>query len=316
MAAKGLSLDEKQLAARLAVVEPAIAREVLRDLLEDEISPVIAVSRLLLALGGVAEAEEVVATAARRWGRPLDSHLREAARLLHDHRQGCERVAAMLREHPDPARMSGPPEEIVATFRRFFDRSVLQNEEASVAAYSLGDPGLLQHMTEEVSDQLAAWGLLGPTRRTLEIGCGIGRMQAAIAHRVAEAHGVDISPQMIAAARRRCAGLANVHFTLVSGRDLAELADERFELVYAVDSFPYIHQAGPGVVAAHFHEAARLLVSGGDLVILTYSYRDDLQTDRREVRRLCHAAGLHLAMNGAQPFKLWDGVAFRMRKPS
>jgi prevent-host-death family protein len=248
-------LDWKEIDVRLGEVEPEIAREVLLDLLTDDISPVIALSRLLLALGGAGETEELLASVARHWGRPLDPRLREMAVLLHDHREGCERVADMLREHPDPMRMSGPPEEIVATFRRFFDRSVTRNEEASVAAYSLGDPGILSRVTEEVVAQLREWGLLGPGRSTLEIGCGIGRMQAALSPYVGEAHGIDISPKMVETARRRCAGLPNVFFSVSSGRDLADFPAERFDLVYAVDSFPYVHQAGPEVVETHFHEA-------------------------------------------------------------
>ena len=307
-------LDGKEIEARLGDVEPPIAGQVLVDLLNGDISPLIALSRLLLALGGVAETEALLASVARRWGRPLEPRLREMASLLHDNREGCERVARMLREHPDPARPSGPPEDVIATFRRFFNRSVTWNEEASVAAYSLGDAGILLRVTQEVVDQLGDWGLLGPDARVLEIGCGIGRMQAGLAPRVAEAVGIDISPKMIAAARRRCAGLPNVRFSVVSGRDLAELPAEGFDLVLAVDSFPYVHQAGPALVEAHFHEAARVLASGGEFVIFHFSYRDDLRTDRAEIRKLCHLAGFSLVMNGAQPFKLWDGVAFRMRK--
>ena len=305
---------EKDVEARLAGIEPAIAREVLCDLLADGISPLIALSRLLLALGGAGETEDFLASAARRWGRPLDSRLRATARLLHDHREGCERVAAMLREHPDPARMSGPPEEVVATFRRFFDRWVARNEEASVAAYSLGTPEILQRVTEEIVGLFDGWGLLGPHQRILEIGCGIGRMQAALSPRVAEARGVDIAPKMIAAARRRCSGLPNVHFSLSTGRDLAGFGAESFEIVLAVDSFPYIHQAGPQVVETHFEEAARVLVPGGEFILLNFSYRDDTEADRAEVRRRCRTAGLTLVMNGAQPFELWDGVVFRMKK--
>jgi ubiquinone/menaquinone biosynthesis C-methylase UbiE len=210
--------------------------------------------------------------------------------------------------------MSAPAEEVVATFRRFFDRSVTRNEEASVAAYSLGDSGILSRAAAEVVGRFEEWGLLGPERTTLEIGCGIGRMQAALSPRVAEAHGIDISPNMIAAARRRCAGLPNVSFAVSSGRDLADFPAERFDLVYAVDSFPYIHQAGPAIVETHFHEAARVLRPGGEFVILHFSYRDSTEADRSEVRKLCRAAGFTVVMNGAQPFKLWDGVAFRMRK--
>ena len=101
------ALDWKEIDVRLGEVEPEIAREVLLDLLTDDISPVIALSRLLLALGGAQETEELLAAVARRWGRPLDRRLREMAVLLHDHREGCDRVADMLREHPDPLRVSG-----------------------------------------------------------------------------------------------------------------------------------------------------------------------------------------------------------------
>ena len=308
------ALDNKEIDARLGDLEPPIAREVLFDLLTDDISPLIALSRLLLALGGAGETDEFLALATRHWGRPLDPRLKEMASLLQDHREGCERVADMLREPPDPARMSGPPEEVVATFRRFFDRSVTRNEEASIAAYSLGDARILGRVTEEVVAQLDEWGLLGPDRATLEIGCGIGRMQAALSPLVGEAHGIDISPKMVEAARRRCAGLPNVSFSVSSGRNLADFPAERFDLVYAVDSFPYVHQAGPEMVETHFHEAARVLKPGSEFVILHYSYRDDTGADRAEVRRLCRAAGFTVTMNGAQPFKLWDGVAFRMRK--
>jgi SAM-dependent methyltransferase len=306
--------EGKEIEPLLAGIGPAIARRVLLDLLDDVLSPHIALSRLLLALGGARETEELLASVARRWGRPLHPRLRETARLLHDHRAGCERVAAMLREHPDTGRMSGSADKVIATFRRFFDRSVARSEEASVAAYSLGDPEILQQVTGEIVAFLDEWGLLGSDRRILEIGSGIGRMQAALAPRVAAAHGVDVSPKMIAAARRRCAGLPNVRFFLSSGRDLAGIPAASFDLVLAVDSFPYIHPLGPSVVERYFQEAARVLTPGGELAIFTFSYRDDIVADRREVRRLSYAAGFSLVINGAQPFELWDGVVFRMSK--
>ena len=119
---------------------------------------------------------------------------------------------------------------------------------------------------------------------------------------------------MIEAARRRCAGLENVHLAVSSGRDLAGFADGAFDLVFAVDSFPYIHYAGPALVETHFREAARVLRPGGELAIFNFSYRDDVPTDRREVARLCPACGLTLLANGEQPFRRWDGIAFRAQK--
>src|SRR6478672_11848507 len=44
------ALDWKEIEARLGEIEPAIAQDVFRDVLTDEISPLIALSRLLLAL--------------------------------------------------------------------------------------------------------------------------------------------------------------------------------------------------------------------------------------------------------------------------
>jgi SAM-dependent methyltransferase len=302
------SVDWKEIDARLGEIEPPIAREVLLDLLAGEISPVIALSRLILALGWPSEVADLLAEVAQHWGRPLHPSLRETARLLQDHREGCEEVALMLREHPEPAVSRAPSEDVIAANRAFFDRSVTRSEMASVAAYSLGDPKILAKATREVVALLASWDLLGADRRTLEIGCGIGRMQEALAPRI------DISPRMLDAAWKRCAGLPNVHLTLGTGRDLAAFGDESMDLVYAVDSFPYIVQAGPALAEAHFHEAARVLKPGGDFVIFNYSYRDTLKADRRDVHRLAHAAELSVMVAGSQPFKFWDGIAFRMRK--
>src|SRR5436190_678057 len=82
---------------------------------------------------------------------------------------------------------------------------------------------------------------LGPDVSFLEIGCGIGRIAQAFSPRVRHFHGLDISPKMLSAARRRCVDLQNVTFSLTSGRDLSSLADHSFDVVAAVDSFPYIH---------------------------------------------------------------------------
>jgi ubiquinone/menaquinone biosynthesis C-methylase UbiE len=165
-----------------------------------------------------------------------------------------------------------------------------------------------------VAAAFARWGVLGGDRRALEIGCGIGRFQAALAPQVAAAHGIDVSPAMITAARHRCSGLDNVVLALSSGRDLALYRDRSFHFVFAVDSFPYIHHAGAALVEAHFREAVRVLLPGGELGIFNYSYRDDPAADRREFARLCREHGLQIVAAGEQPFRLWDGVAFRARR--
>ena len=118
-----------------------------------------------------------------------------------------------------------------------------------MALYSLGSPAILAAATTEVVARLGAWGLLGPEREVLDVGCGIGRFEVALAPQVAAITGIDLSPAMIEAARRRCAGLSNVRLLATGGRDLGAFGAESFDLVLAVDSFPYLYAAsGEGLL--------------------------------------------------------------------
>jgi cyclopropane fatty-acyl-phospholipid synthase-like methyltransferase len=115
----------------------------------------------------------------------------------------------------------------------------------------------------ELFDRL---GLLQDGREALEIGCGIGRFQQVLAHRVSAITGIDIAPAMVAAAKRRCVGLPNVRLMTTSGRDLSAFAPRSFDLVLAIDAMPYLYRVGPALVATHFCEAARILRAGGDFL--------------------------------------------------
>ena len=284
----------------------------LEDCLAGEASPPISLARLLLAMDRVEEVEELLQSLGQEGETDPIAGM---ARLLREHRPGCEDAAVILHEHPDVGRTRRSAADTIADCRSFFDHAVTLNEEASVAAYSLGDPALLESYTAEILDLLELWQVLGPDRGVLEIGCGIGRIQAALAHRVRESRGIDISGNMIAAARRRCAGLANVHLSRCSGQDLAGLADRSFDLVLAADSFPYIYQGGRQLVSVHFDEITRVLRPGGDFVLLNFSYRASREADRRDVQRLCRSFGLELLVDGIQPFRLWDGEAYHIRLP-
>jgi SAM-dependent methyltransferase len=287
-----------------------IARHILKECLAGRIHPALGLVRLLDEAGSVEAVADLIG-AAYATGNPVVGELEQ---LLFDHREACERISWMLLHHPAPAPPADTPAAGVEEVRRFFDRAVRENEAASVAAYCLGNPALLDEATAEVVELLERWGLLAPDRTALEIGCGIGRLPAALSSLLDEVHGIDVSAAMIAAARRRCAGLGNVHLAECSGLDLAGFPDARFDLVLAVDSLPYIHQGGLGLVEAHFREAARVLRPGGDFAILNYSYRSDLQSDCEEVEELCERYGLVAEVAGLQPFSFWDGIAFLCRR--
>ena len=198
----------------------------------------------------------------------------------------------------------------VEQVRALFDRAVAHSPVASVAAYSLGDPALLRAATEELLAWLDAERLLSPEADMLDLGCGIGRVAAAVAPRVRSVLGIDVSAGMVAEARRRYSNVSNLRFATTPGTDLPR---SPCDLVLAVDSFPYLVQAR--VATAHVAAAAAMLRNGGALAICNLSYRADPADDARDAAGWAAEFGLRLDICGARPFRLWDGAAFVLRRP-
>jgi SAM-dependent methyltransferase len=205
--------------------------------------------------------------------------------------------------------------DAVVGIREQFDRAVAVAPEASVALYSLGSADILDRATTEIVTRLAQWGLLRSDATVLDIGCGIGRIERILAPLVGTITAIDVSLGMIEEARRRCRDLANVTFAQCGGRDLADFDDRSFDLVLAVDSFPYLFAAGPEIAAQNLRDAARVLRPGGALVILNFSYRGDEEADRRDIERLAGINGLEIRRAGTRDFTLWDGLTFLLTLP-
>ena len=284
--------------------------DVLRDVAAGVISPEVALARMLLGgmdAGAIAQALD---------GAALDgmaSHPAVAAmRGLLDRRAGA--MDALAREVAETAAAhdaSGPtPGEGVARIAAFFDRAVRHSPEASVALYSLGDPAILAAATAEIVAWLEAHSLLRPGADVLDLGCGIGRVAAALALRCGSVLGLDVSAGMVAEARVRLAGVPNVVVRQTAGQDLDMLAAGSLDLVLAIDSFPYIVQTGAATALRHVAGAARALRPGGALCILNLSYRDDPAADRADAAGWAVATGMRLVHDGEQPFRVWDGTAF------
>jgi ubiquinone/menaquinone biosynthesis C-methylase UbiE len=93
----------------------------------------------------------------------------------------------------------------------------------------------------------------------LDHGCGVGRLVVPFAQRVERVVGVDVSPAMLAEARRNCdaRGLSNVE--LVSADRLGELRPE-FDLVH---SFIVFQHVPPRQGRPIFETLARLVRPGG-----------------------------------------------------
>ena len=276
----------------------------IEDCLAGGISAEVAIARMLLACTPAATITAELDAA------PSPDPRWTAMRALANGRQKAlndlaDRVRHTRAQH---SAAGATPEQGVAQIARFFDNAVLHSPEASVALYSLGDPAILAAATDEI----IAWLPLPPHADVLDLGCGIGRIAGAVAPRCHSILGLDVSPGMIAEARRRHPAL---RFEQTGGQNLDLLADRSLDLIIAVDSFPYIVQTGSETVAAHLSGAARALRPGGMLVILNLSYRADLAQDRADAEAW-QFHGFTLEIAGPRPFQLWDGTAFMLRRLS
>ncbi len=279
-----------------------------------EISPPTAMMKLLIETEDAAIVGVLLANA-RTNSR---GSMRELANLHDRHREGCARIAAMLRSGVDSPEAAPSVEAGIAFAKRLFDWSVGESEEASVALHSLGSAEILAEGTREIVELLERHRCLDVPAgaRVLDLGCGIGRIEVALAARVRSIVGIDVSEKMIAVATRRCAGLSNVELRIASGRDLRGHLEASFDLVLASDSMPYLVQSGMALVDAHFAEVARVLRRGGAFVILNFSYRDPPADDTRDVAALAELHGFELRVAGARELKLWDARSFLLRKRS
>lgn len=285
---------------------PQRFRQPLEACVSGELPPNVALMRLIMGAKSADEIDRAVSYARKALiaSDPID----RLASLWPDAKSAFETVKSVL-TLADHQNVSS---EI--NWTRIFDELAEVSPEAGVALYSLGSPTLLDLATASLVNMLSEWGLLGKDRTVLDLGCGIGRVCAALAGEVRAVVGTDISGKMLQIARRKCAGFPNVLFAKTSGRDLAMFADGTFDLVLAVDSFPYIVLAGGDVAGALIHEARRVLKTGGALVAFNYAYGINAAACTGAFGRHAREAGLALIRIGTRDLDWWDGITYFARR--
>lgn len=231
--------------------------------------------------------------------------------LLWDRTPDAYAAIAAIRDLTQDAPQDGTQARI-RQIANMFDRAAVISPEAGVALYSLGEARLLDNATEEIVALMKQWRVFGSASRVLEIGCGTGRFLAALAPLVDSIAGIDISQNMLSAANERINGFANAVAIHGSGCDLAAAGPGPFDLALAVDSFPYLVDAG--VAEDHLAECARLLPDDGQLLIFNYSYRGDPAADQADIARLAERFGFSVQRNGTTDLALWDATTFLLRR--
>ncbi|MGH9558761.1 MAG: methyltransferase domain-containing protein [Bryobacteraceae bacterium] len=96
--------------------------------------------------------------------------------------------------------------------------------------------------------------------RVLEIGCGAGRITRALARRFGEVHAVDVSGEMVAAARAALADCPNAYIYQNNGYDLTVVPALEFDFAYSAIVFQHI--PSQEIIENYVREVHRLLRPG------------------------------------------------------
>lgn len=95
----------------------------------------------------------------------------------------------------------------------------------------------------------------------LEIGCGIGRFTLPLACRFKRVYGVDVSARIIKEARKYCASVPNVEFSLNDGHTLSAFESDFFDYALCTGVMQHIRQFD--VILSYLKEGLRALKPGG-----------------------------------------------------
>ncbi len=212
---------------------------------------------------------------------------------------------------PLPTRC-GPDGDAIARVAQIFDIASTISPEAGVALYSLGNPHLLVAATAEIVRMIGEWRLADESSCVLEIGCGAGRFLAGLGPFVRMMIGIDISEGMLRAAREKIEGSPSTIALRVSGANLDLFREQVFDLVLAIDSFPYI--VSEDKAPACFADCARVLKPGGRMLIMNFDYSGDGAGERENVAELAQQSGFSILRNGTCDLATWDGRTFLLQK--
>ena len=114
---------------------------------------------------------------------------------------------------------------------------------------------------------LSPWVRVKPGTRVLDLGCGVGRWSRLLASRGAIVTGVDLSPTMIAQARRRAEAEGLADRCRFEVQDLAELAVQGpFDLILGVTVLQHI--LDPALLRRAIAAVRALLAPDGRVVLL------------------------------------------------
>lgn len=118
-----------------------------------------------------------------------------------------------------------------------------------------------RHEIDAFLEVARQWTLPASRHRSLDFGCGVGRLTRALSAHFDTATGVDISGVMVARARSLNADVPTCSFHVLGPTGLAAFPDSSFDCIYS--RIVLQHIPDPRVTESNIREFVRLLAVGG-----------------------------------------------------
>lgn len=112
--------------------------------------------------------------------------------------------------------------------------------------------------------------LITKNSAVLDIGCGVGRLEYALAKEVKSCTGIDIAPSMIALAKKNIKA-KNIDFIVVNGKNLTQLKQKQFDLIFSIIVFQHLSRE---IFRNYIKQSYIHLKRGGKLFFQIPIYQD------------------------------------------
>jgi len=180
--------------------------------------------------------------AARKLKRTLKPWAVRAAQYVEDRSHAVVRRLTPQQNSDNPA--------------RYADHWLPADEEGARRAI-LNEPDVeyFERLANEHGDLLAQW--IKPDDTVVDIGCGIGRVALTLASRCREIWCVDVSPKMIAFARKRLADAPNARFVVSDGTTVSQIPDGTADFVYSILVLQHLEREDAFVLLRDMHRFTR-----------------------------------------------------------
>lgn len=157
--------------------------------------------------------------------------------------------------------------------RRFWDAAATDAVAASYMAHEQGLPqSCVQHRFDRERMVVESWfDGLSTDSSILDIGCGAGAWTMLFAQRHKRVVGIDMSPNMLAAARARLGDMANVE--LIEGNALLAPIEGTFDGSFVGGMLMYLNRSD----AISLLGRLRLLVPAGPIVLRETTVRSEVE---------------------------------------